>query len=564
MAEDKFSSKRKLVSGANAVVIIVVTIAIAIVANAISSQVFARFDLTENKIYTLSEASKDSVRGLDGPVEVRAFISPNLPPPFHNLSQQLGDLLSEYAAASDGRLTFQIINPDDDEETEEMARGFGIEKVAIGQQTETEISLRAVYKGIAFIKGEETEVIRDLHTTGRPEFDNFEYEFTKNLLNLRRAEPRRVAFLAGFGGPGAHPGFLQSVRPIFQQLYGNLIEVTSIDLSEDMATIPEDIHALVILNADQPITEQGKFAIDQFLQRGGNVGWFQSSSVIDVELQQQLMQQMQGMQQRMPEVRRPANTNLNSLFGFYGLEHGEDLIIDRERALSYSLVMTSRGLAQISHPGTFSLTDIDTSLPFTRNFGTLAFPVPASVTIRAAARERDSLEVFEVIKTAPSAMRRPEAPNQLSYEAFAEPSPTEEPGPFVVAAALQGRFPSYYEDNPLPAGISESDLHENNVEARLLVIGSGDFLQPNRQAGFDESLAGLGAQLFINSIEWLVQDNALTQIRGKAMPRLIGEVPRDQQRSIQFINIVVVPALFAALGALMMIRRRKRRENIRL
>ncbi|MFU8804006.1 MAG: hypothetical protein ACNA8W_09385, partial [Bradymonadaceae bacterium] len=71
MADDKLSSKRKVVGGANAVVIIVVTIAIAIVANAISSQVFARFDLTENKIYTLSDASKEAVRDLDETVEAR-------------------------------------------------------------------------------------------------------------------------------------------------------------------------------------------------------------------------------------------------------------------------------------------------------------------------------------------------------------------------------------------------------------------------------------------------------------------------------------------------------------
>lgn len=559
----KTRNHRRLVSGANAVTVVVVTIAIAIVANAISSQVFTRFDLTDNKIYTLSPASREAVRGLDEPVEVRAFISPNLPAPFHNLSQQIGDLLAEYAAASDGKLSYRIIHPEDDEATEEAARGFGIEKVGIGQRTESEISLRAVYKGLAFIKGDQTEVIRDLQTTGRPEFDNFEYEFTKALLNLRNAEPRRVGFVAGFGGPGDHQGFIQSVRPAFEALHGKLVEVTTVDLSEATA-VPDDISALVLLNIEEPLSDRAKFAIDQFIQRGGNVGWYQSSTVIDQQLQQQLMAQMGGMQGRVPELRKPAQTGLVDLFKHYGVEHRGDVVLDRHNSLSMSLVMTSQGLVQVSHPGTFALSDIDNSLPFTRDFGTLAMPVPASVVITAAARENQEIESFDVVRTAPSAVRRATPPTQLGYEQFVEPQPGEEPGPFTVAAALQGRIPSFYEDNPLPEGVSESELVRERGEARLLVVGSGDFFMPVRQVGFDERLSSLGAQFFISSIEWLVQDNSLTQIRGKNMPRLIGEVPRDMQRRIQFVNIAMVPALFAAIGSLMMVRRRRRKESIRL
>ncbi|MBA2662093.1 MAG: GldG family protein [Bradymonadaceae bacterium] len=559
---DKAQSHRKLVSGANAAVLVAATLAIAIVANAISSQFFTRFDLTDNQIFTLSEASKQAVSGLDETVEVRAFISPNMAPPFHNLSQQLADLLSEYAAASDGKLKFRIINPEDDEATEEAARGFGIEKVGIGQRTENEVSLRAVYKGIAFVKGEQTEVIRDLHTTGRPEYDNFEYEFTKSLLNLRRAAPQKVGFLGGFGGPGGHPQFIESLKPAFEQLYGSLIEVEMVDLSE-ATSVAADIAALVVLNIEQPLNDGAKFAVDQFIARGGSVGWYQSSSVIDQQLQQQIMQQM-GVQpgQRPPEIRKGVDTNLNDLFGHYGIQFRRDVVLDRENSLAMSVVMTSQGLAQVSHPGTFALTDIDSSLPFSRDFGTLALPVPSSLLILPKARENKDLEVFEVIKTSESAVRRLNPPIQLGYDQFVDPEPGEERGPFILAAAIQGKIPSYYQDNPLPAGVTEADMAKTSAPARLLVVGSGEFFMPMRQVGYDDRLSSLGAQFFIGSIEWLVADNSLTQIRGKAMPRLIGEVGRDTQRRLQFINIIVVPALFAAIGSLMMIRRRRRKEHI--
>lgn len=558
---EQSGQKRRLLSRANAAVVIAATLGLAVVANAVSSQVFTRFDLTENKIYTLSDASKVAVQKLDEPVEVRAFISPEMPPPFHNLSQQLQDLLSEYAAASNGTLTFQIINPDDDPETEEAARGFGIEKVAMGQQTEKEISLRAVYKGIAFVKGDKTEVIRDLQTTGRPEQDNFEYEFTKAILNLTSSEGRKVGFLAGFGGPGGSPQFVSSVSPVFEQLYGNLIKPTSVDLSQE-ATIPDDVHALVILNLEQPVSDKARFAIDQFIQRGGSVGWFQSASVVDMELQSQLAQL--GGRGQMPETRKASNTNLADLFGHYGIELRQDVVFDRERSLAFGMVMTPQGLAQISHPATFSITDIDATLPFTRNLGTVALPAPSSLVVTAAAREQKDLEIFEIFKTAPSAVRRPETPKSIGYDAFAQRTPDEEKGPFLLGAALQGPIASYYRDKPLPEGVTEDQLIKESQPARVLIVGNGEFYQPVQQAGYDERLAGLGAQFFLSSIEWLVQDSELSQIRGKNMPTLIGEVDKPTQRTIQFVNIACVPAVFAGVGVLMMSRRRRRKETLRL
>jgi len=161
------NTRRRVITGSNAVAVIVLSIAIAFVLNIIASQYPMPLDLTENQIYTLSEASEKAVSTLEEPVVVKAFISPDLPPPLHDLSQNISALLPDYAAASGGKLTYQIISPaSDDEEAEEAARGYGIEKVGIGSESEDEVSLRAVYKGIAFIQGDEIEVIKDLRTSG--------------------------------------------------------------------------------------------------------------------------------------------------------------------------------------------------------------------------------------------------------------------------------------------------------------------------------------------------------------------------------------------------------------
>lgn len=558
------STKKRIITGTNATVVVVLTIVATVLLNVVVSRFPASYDMTENKMFTLSPASVDAVKDLDEPVVAKVFISPDLPPPFHTLPQTLTDLLTDYASHSQGKLEFQIITPSgDDEEAEEQARGYGIEKVAIGQKTEDEVSLRAVYKGVAFVKGDRQEVIKDLVTTGNPEADNFEYEFTKALLNLRDSDPRVVGFVAGFGGPAGIPQFVESVQPVFQQLYGNLVKVETVDLSGPDATVPENIDALVVLHAEQPFSDKAKFLIDQFLQRGGSVGWFQSATMVDQQITRQLMQQM-GRNAQVPDIRKPVDTALTDLFGHYGLQLNSDVVLDRQNAMALGFVMTQQGLARVSHPATFLMSEIDRSLPFTRNIPAIAMPAPSSITIRPEAAENDDLQVFELVKTAPAAVRRPQTPTSMNYQEFIQPQEDEQNGPFVVAAALQGKIPSFYTDNKLPEGVTEDQLVKEAEPGRVLVVASAEFMQPRPQVGFTEQLAGMGGQFFISSIEWLVQDNQLTQIRGKNLPRLIGEVPRDVQRRIQLTNIAVVPLFFLCIGYTVMVLRRRRRENFKI
>lgn len=557
------NTRKRWITGSNAVAVIVLSVGIAIVLNVIASQYPMPIDLTENKIYTLSDASVKAVRDLDEPVVVKAFVSPDMPPPFHNLSQNLNDLLADYAAASGGKLTYQVIQPSsEDVEAEEAAQGYGIQKVGIGSETEDEVSLRAVYKGVAFVKGDSIEVIDDLRTTGNPEFDNFEYDFTKALLNLSNVDSRTLAFVSSLGGPAANPQFVQGVEPVFQQLYGELIKVETVDLSA-ATTVPDHINGLVILNADQPASDAQKFALDHFVQRGGSLGIFQSATGVDQQIAQQMMQQM-GPNARIPDIRTPLNHGLDDLVRHYGIEMRKDLVLDRKNAVT-GMILTQQGLARVSYPATFLMTEIDRTLPFMRSISAIAMPAPASLLVTAAARESEEYEAVELIQTSETAVRRPSPPNSLNYQDLVDVKETEEPGPFTVAAALQGKLPSYYESNPLPEGVSESDMvAEVSDRSRVLVVANADFLQPNPQIGFNQQYAGLGGQFFINSLEWLVQDNALTEIRGKSMPRLVGEVPKEQQRRIQYFNILFVPLFFAVFGWTVMQLRKRRKNQLEL
>ncbi len=556
---EKVSKKRKLISGANAVVVIIATIGIAIALNAISSQVFARADMTANNIYTLSDASKKAVHDLSEPVHVKAFISPDLPAPLQNLSQAVADTLDEYAAASGGKLTYEIISPSDDAKIEDDAKSVGCKKVAVGQHSKDEVSVRAVYKCVAFTQGDNLEVVKNLKASPNGSLAAFEYDFTKALLNLEKPDPRKVGFVAGFGGPASSPQFVGQVQQVFSQMYGKLIQATTVDLSGDKPTIPDDVHALVILNPEQKFSDEAIFAVDQFIQRGGSVGWYQSATGVNRRLQQQMMRQMPG--RRPPDIRTKLDPGLSKVFKAYGLDLRQDMVLDPDKGVT-SLAVTQQGLAQLTEPATFLMQDIDQTLPFTRNMTALAIPAPATIQVQSWTKENDDIKVHKIVQTDDTALRRPNPPTSFDYETLSKRDPSEEQGKWTVAAAVEGDVPSYYDKNPLPKGHKESELAKQAAPARVLVVGSGDFFQPMRSVGYNEKLASLGGQFLVSSIEWLVQDTALTQIRSKSMPRLLGDVPTETKHALQFVNIAAVPACFALIGVFMMMRRRRRKESL--
>lgn len=559
------SRRRQWISGANAGVVVLATIGIAIVANALVSQMpTTKIDMTQNNIYTLSEPSREVVEDLDEKVEVRAFISADMPKPHHTLRRSVRDKLMEYSAAAGDKLDFKVVAPEGDEQTEKTAQEYGCKKTPLSKENQ----LSLVYKCVAFIQGDNQEVISELKT-GRGGQGNFEYDFTKALMNLTDRETRKVGFVAGFGGIVDQRGFMKRfMERYFDQFYGDLIVPTKVDLAKKDA-VPEDVSALVILNPDQSFTDKAKYAIDQFIQRGGSVGWYQSATGIDRQMRKKMMRQM-GRRGQMPEFRKPLETGLNDFFAEYGVELNQDLVLDPENAVPGQTKLTEQGLVKVKHPANFSVSNINRKLPFTRQLGMMVMPAPSSVTIKASARDDEDLQTFEVLKTAESAVRQSGPPESLAYKEFEDVgnSDDEETGAYVLSGALQGDLPSYYDnpDHDPPKGVDaggDGAQGDESTVGRLLVVGSGEFFQPVTKLGFNRQHARMGFQFLLSSIEWLVQDSALGRIRGKSMPPMVGEVDETTKRNIQFINIACVPALFALIGLGMMYRRRRRRETLK-
>jgi ABC-type uncharacterized transport system involved in gliding motility auxiliary subunit len=155
--------------------------------NLVSASLFVRFDLTRDRLYSISGISKKVVSTLSEPLTIHVFFTKNLPAPHNNTERYLGDLLKEYAIAANHFFNYQFHNVSaQDEETgkavnenQELANNYGIYPVQIQKIEKDEVKFQKAYMGMALIYGDMVERIPTITGT-----DGLEYKITTAMQKM--------------------------------------------------------------------------------------------------------------------------------------------------------------------------------------------------------------------------------------------------------------------------------------------------------------------------------------------------------------------------------------------
>ncbi|MEJ2427849.1 MAG: Gldg family protein [Deltaproteobacteria bacterium] len=164
-----------------------VYLVVIVLINLVGLTAFFRVDLTENQLYSISEASKRAVSSLSEPLTVKVFFTKNLPAPHNNTESYLHDLLEEYSIYGNRYFNYQFfdVNPEADETTEqakenqELARSYGIRPVQIQVIDKDEVKFQRAYMGLALIHGDMIERIPTITSTV-----GLEYQLTMAIQKL--------------------------------------------------------------------------------------------------------------------------------------------------------------------------------------------------------------------------------------------------------------------------------------------------------------------------------------------------------------------------------------------
>jgi gliding-associated putative ABC transporter substrate-binding component GldG len=535
---------RKRLSASNATAYVLLTIGAVVAVNLISTRVFGRLDLTENKVYTLSPASRDVVKNLPDYLTVKAYISKDLPPELTAVSRYVRDLLDEYRTYSKGKLRFEAIDPGADKKIADEAGQCGVRPLQIQVLRSQKFEVGSYFMGLCFQYQGKTESVPEV-----TQQEGLEYQVSSIVKRMTQRK-RKLAFTTGHGENDLNQGFTMLKRDLEREF-----EITTVNPSS--ASIGDDVDAIVVGGPKQPFDDKGRREIDAYLMKGHGAIFLADGMVLQAP--------RGGMPDSgaQPKIGQANETGLNELLEKYGFKIGGDFVLDRQNVPGPVEIGGRRMLRNRPEFVGVKVEDDVKDLTVMAGVNILVFPFPSSVELVGplASGKPATGKLWTLAKTSPDAWK------QTGFYFFAPGGDVEEgkeKGRFGLGYAYQGPLHSAFAPTAAP-GMSapETPGSESKQPVRLVVVGDSDFandeyLQFARYLPFYQG----GAQMLFNAISWALEDETLTPVRTKNIGVRPITVDSDAKVAlVKVINIACVPLAFIGFGLVRWRLRRSRRRS---
>ena len=265
--------------------------------NLISRNWFERFDLTDNKMYSLSSSSKSVMEKIDDIFTIKVYFSSDLPAQYSNNKRYLQDILEEYTAYSSGNLRFEFYSPEDDEKLAEDAQKYGIQPVQLQVIENDKVEIKKVYMGLILLFEDKREVIPVIQTS-----TGLEYDITtkiKSMVQIQKSSIGIVSLQEGITN--------ENLTRFLNERYTTR---PNLNLSTE---IPENIDILLFNGINDSLDTAQESNLRNFIARGGNVFFSQNRINVDIQTQQA----------------NPIQSNIFSILDSYGLSIKENLVLDQ-------------------------------------------------------------------------------------------------------------------------------------------------------------------------------------------------------------------------------------------
>jgi ABC-2 type transport system permease protein len=556
-------------------------IALIIVLNILSYQIFHRFDLTKEKRFSLSETSKEVMKELDDVVYIEVFLeSEDLPVQLIRYRRILIEFLDNLKYHSD-KIEYEFKNPFKDGDTKvnrEVQRQLylkGLNPTYIRETKDGGVSERMIFAGaLVKYKGQEfpvnllnSSLSSANKYTGLSETE-LERDFIHAIWILASPKIQKIAFLE------------ENEELSEFETYDIMLELSKyyqIDrvIMNDVIDALDDYSAVVIAKPRKWFSERQKFIIDQYIMRGGKVLWL-------VEWMHIEMDSLSHKTNQMAMIR---DINLDDIIFNYGVRINPDLIQDL-RCLNIPVVVnTVEGNPEfapmpwfyfpliipdtlLTHPLIRNIEPMRTHFVSSIDTVGLDSNIKKTILLRSSQYSKTLIHPIEV-----SLETLREAPD---IQTFNEPSRP-------VAVLLEGTFTSNYV-NRLAYEFYESEDYEfieTSVPTKMIVISDGDFIRNEVQTKgeksqpyplgwdkyYDEQYTPGNVQFILNCINYLCADDKLISLRMREQSIRILNQTKVKQTFIKWmwVNSVVPVIIILTIGLVIVMFRRikySKREHI--
>ena len=287
---------------------IVLAVAAFLALNVFANQALTRFrlDLTEQRLFTLSEGTRNVIRGIGEPVTLRLYVSRSLAnrlPSVSGYVARVRDLLEEYEHTADGRIVLTVIDPEPFSEEEDRAVAYGLRGIPLldGEST--------FYFGLVGTNTLDDQEVIPRFTPEREEF--LEYDLTKMIHTLGQAARPVVGLLTALPLDGRNRQAMMTGRPpqpwLILERAEELFEVRHLS-PESLERVEDDVDVLMVVHP-KGLSDGARYAIDQFVLGGGHALVF-----VDPNAEADMTPTVPGL----PPL--PGKSELEDLLAAWGLE----------------------------------------------------------------------------------------------------------------------------------------------------------------------------------------------------------------------------------------------------
>ncbi|NOQ81073.1 MAG: gliding motility protein GldG [Methylophaga sp.] len=316
---------KQLLSTAGLILAVILFLSFNIVSN--DNLKSARVDLTEDKLYTLSEGSLNIIKSLNEQITLRLYYSEQAAqelPSIKSYAQRVQELLEEYQRASDGMIRLIVINPEPFSDNEQRAKQYGLQGVPIDGISDP------LYLGLAG-----TNLLDGMESISffQPEKEDvLEYDLTKLIYKLSSADRKSIGVISSLEVNGEEYDPLKGEAPssdgakpwAFMSELRQLFNVSVLPL--DIKRIPSSIDVLMIVHPKE-LEDSTLYAIDQYVLRGGKlitfVDPYSESDIPEKDPDNPMAAKVYSRSSNMPE-----------LFKIWGFERAAaDVVADRKTAI---------------------------------------------------------------------------------------------------------------------------------------------------------------------------------------------------------------------------------------
>lgn len=562
---------------------LLIVVSIIIIINIISSYAFTRADLTNEKRYSLSNATQQLLKNVDDIIYFRVFLDGDFPAGFKRLKRETKELLDEFKAYNKN-IEYDFINPSESDNASERKATYqllteqGLNPTNLQVKTKGGMEQQVIFPGalVSYRNYELPVELLDAQFNTPPEaalnnsIQNLEFKFATVIKRLINNKKPKIAFIEGHGELDDQETYDITIalkadynvdRIKIDGKINSLVKRVLKDSVSDTYKITPTYAAIIIASPDSLFSAKDKFIIDQYIMYGGRVMW-----LIDP-----VFASMDSIQTQENTVAIDKKLDIQNQLFNYGARINNDLVLDLNALPIPIRTGQIGGQAQIDFfPWYYFPVITSTSQhPIVKNLNAIKTQFVSSIT------PTSSKNIKKTVLLSTSDYSKTQAtPAVISLRMLQEePNVIEYTGPAqAVAVLLEGKFQSDFRGR-LPQAIitnKEIGFKERSVPNRMIIVSDGDIIKNQFHIpqgyplplGFDQfTQETFGNKEFIlNAMNYLTDESSLISLRSREMKLRMLDRTKISENSTkwQLINILA-PLLIVLLAGTLLIWLRKRK-----